>query len=69
VTDVIENTFDGMAIKRYSSSGELERHVRLIKTTNPYQTIELLADETFDYSLLMNLIEAQPVKKQAFKRK
>jgi len=69
VTDVIENKFDGMAIKRYSSSGELERHVRLIKTTNPYQTIELLADETFDYSLLMNLIEAQPVKKQAFKRK
>lgn len=69
VTDVIENTFDGMEIKRYSSSGKLKRHVRLNKTTNPYQTIELLADETFDYSLLMNLIEAQPVKKQAFKRK
>lgn len=67
--DVIENKFDGIQIKRYSSSGGLKRHIRFNKTTSNYQNIELQADETFDYSLLMNLIEVQPVKKQAVIRK
>lgn len=68
--DVMENESDGVQIKRYSSSGRLKRHV-LFGTTvkNIYQHIELRAYETFNYSLLMNLIEAQPVKTQMQKRK
>jgi hypothetical protein len=63
--DVIENESAGNEIKRYSSSGALKRHIRFIKTAkNIHQRIELLANETFDYSLLMNLIEARPVKRK-----
>jgi len=52
-----------MEIKRYSSTGALKRRILFNKTTkNIYQRIELQANELFDYSLLMNLIEAQPVK-------
>jgi hypothetical protein len=61
--DVIDKESEGAQIKRYSSSGILERHIRFNKTAkNIYQIIELQANETFDYSLLMTLIEAQPVK-------
>jgi hypothetical protein len=59
--DVTKDKVDGMQIKRYSSSGALKRHIRFYKTAkNIYQRIELRAYEIFDYSLLMNLIEAQP---------
>ena len=61
--DVIENKSAGTEIKRYSSSGALKRHINfngMVK--NVYRSIELQAYETFDYSLLMTLIEAQPVK-------
>ena len=68
--DVIESESDGKQVKRYTSSGALKRHVLFNKTTkNIYQRIELQAYETFDYSLLMNLIEAQPVKSRAVRRK
>jgi hypothetical protein len=68
--DVIENKPEGMEIKRYSFIESLKRHVKFNKTKdNIYQNIELQAYETFDYSLLMTLIESQPVKKQAVKRK
>ena len=68
--DVIENKSEDMEIKRYSSTGALKRRILFNKTTkNIYQRIELQANELFDYSLLMNLIEAQPVKTQAVKRK
>jgi hypothetical protein len=68
--DVIENESAGTEIKRYSSSGALKRHVLFSKTAKSiYQSIELQANETFDYSLLLNLIEAQPVKVKIFKRK
>ena len=61
--DVITDKSEGTAIKRYSSSGSLKRHISFGKTAkNIYQRIELLANETFNYSLLMTLIEAQPVK-------
>jgi hypothetical protein len=61
--DVIENKSTGAEVKRYSSSDSLKRHVRFYKKTkNVYQRIELQAHEAFDYSLLMALIEAQPVK-------
>lgn len=68
--DVTENQSDGIQTKRYSSSGALERIISFNKRTkNIYQRIELQADETFDYSLLLNLIEAQPVKTKMFRRK
>jgi len=61
--DVINDESSGLQIKRYSSSGALKRHVLFDKTKNIYQRIELLAYETLDYSLVMNLIEAKPFKK------
>ena len=68
--DVITDKSKGMEIKRYSSPGVLKRHVRFNKTAgNIYQRIELQANEQFNYSLLMTLIEAQPVKTKRFKRK
>lgn len=68
--DVTENKSAGTQIMRYSSSGVLKRHICFNKTTkNIYQRIELQADETLDYSLLMTLIEAQPVKKEFLQKK
>jgi hypothetical protein len=68
--DVITDKSKGTEIKRYSSSGMLKRHVRFNKTAgNIYQRIELQANEQFNYSLLMTLIEAQPVRTKRFKRK
>ena len=50
-------------IKRYSSSGTLKRHVIYDKAEEDiYQLIELRASETMDYSLLMTLMEAQPIR-------
>lgn len=63
--DVIADKSEGIAIKRYTSDGILKRHVKFNKTTaNIYQRIELQANEVFDYSLLMTLIEAEPVKNE-----
>jgi len=63
--DVITDKSEGMAIKRYSSAGILKRQVKFKKTAgNIYQSIELQANETFNYSLLMTLIEAQPVESE-----
>ena len=67
--DVIENKSEGTAIKRYSSAGILKRHVKFNKTAgNIYQSIELQADETFNYSLLMTLIEAEPVESKLLQK-
>ena len=61
--DVITDNSEGIGIKRYTSNGILKRHVKFNKTTeNIYRSIELQANETFNYSLLMTLIEAEPVK-------
>jgi hypothetical protein len=63
--DVITDESEGTAIKRYSSAGILKRQVKFNKTAgNIYQSIELQANEIFNYSLLMTLIEAQPVKSE-----
>jgi len=63
--DVITDELEGTAIKRYSSAGILKRHVKFNKTAgNIYQSIELQANEVFNYSLLMTLIEAQPVESE-----
>jgi hypothetical protein len=63
--DVITDKSEGMAIKRYTSDGILKRQVKFNKTTvNIYQSIELQANEVFNYSLLMTLIEAEPVKSE-----
>jgi hypothetical protein len=67
--DVIENKSEGTAIKRYSSAGILKRHVKFNKTAgNIYQSIELQANETFNYSLLMTLIEAEPVESELLQK-
>lgn len=61
--DVIADKAEGTEIKRYSPAGILKRQIKFKNTAgNIYQNIELQAYETFDYALLMNLIEAQPVK-------
>jgi hypothetical protein len=62
--DVIKHESSGLQIKRYSPSGALKRHILFNEAVkNIYQRIELRAYETFDYSLVMNLIEAKPLKK------
>jgi len=62
--DLIENKSNDMQIRRYSSSGTLKRHVNFTdKRKNMYQRIELTANEIYDYSLTMNLIESQRLKK------
>ncbi|MFZ3103520.1 MAG: hypothetical protein WA096_02270, partial [Smithella sp.] len=68
--DVINDKSEDTVIKRYSSAGILKRQIKFSKTTgNIYQTIELQANEAFNYSLLMTLIEAQPVKKEFLQKK
>jgi len=63
--DVITDKSEGIAIKRYAPGGILKRQVKFNKTTgNIYQSIELQANEAFNYSLLMTLIEAEPVKNE-----
>jgi hypothetical protein len=63
--DVITDKSEGIAIKRYTSAGILKRQVKFNKmTANIYQSIELQANETFNYSLLMTLIESEPVKSE-----
>jgi hypothetical protein len=60
--DVIATPTEGMEIKKYSSRGSLKRGIKLGGTAeNAYRHIELTAKETFDYSLLMTLIEAVPI--------
>ncbi len=62
--DVIKNESAGAEIKRYSSSSALKRHILFDKMAKSfYQHIELRAYEAFDYSLVMNLIEAKSFKK------
>jgi len=69
-TDVINDKMEGIAVKRYSSSGILKRYIKFNKAAgNIYQNIELLAYETFNYSLLMNLIEAQPTERKYLREK
>jgi hypothetical protein len=59
--DVLSNQPKGIEIKRYSSCGSLKRHVKFERMDeNIYQSIELEANELFNYSLMMTLIEAEP---------
>ncbi len=63
-TDVSAHQQGNIDIKRYSTGGGLKRHVKFNNRAgeNIYQSIELDAKELPNYSLLMMLIEAQPVK-------
>ncbi len=68
--DVIACKAEGTEIKRYSSAGIIKRQIKFKEISgNIYQRIELQAYETFDYSLLMNLVEAQPVKSKLLRTK
>ena len=67
--DVIADKSEVMTINRYSSAGILKRHVKFNKTAgNIYQSIELQANETFNYSLLMTLIDAQPAESELLQK-
>lgn len=60
--DVAERQPEGIEIRKYSSYGNLKRQIKLNRMAeNPYQSIELQAKELFNYSLLMTLIEAEPL--------
>lgn len=60
--DVVARTPENIEINRYSADGSLERRVKLdITSGNIYQNIELTAKDTFNYSLVMKLIEAEPL--------
>jgi hypothetical protein len=59
--DVIARLPEGIEINRYSACGSLQRQIQINPTTeNIYQNIKLTAKETFNYSLIMTLIEAVP---------
>ena len=61
--DVIAGKPESTEIKKYSVSGSLKRYIKITqKAGNPYSIIELQGSEMVDYTLLMTLIEAQPVK-------
>lgn len=58
--DVIASIRGETAIRRYTSRGALQREITLgDATVKPYEHIELLSEGLVDYSLIMNLIEAQ----------
>ncbi len=62
--DVSAHQQGNIDIKLYSAAGSLKRHVNFNNKAKEsiYQSIELYAKELPNYSLLMTLIEAQPVK-------
>jgi len=60
--DVIARRAEGMEINKYSSWNNWKRRIRLNSTAEHiYRNIELTAQETFNYSLRMTLIEAEPL--------
>lgn len=60
--DVIEKDSLKNEIKLYASSGALKRHILLDQSgKDVYRHIELSASETFDYKLVMTLVEVQPI--------
>lgn len=60
--DVIARQQEGIEINKYSAYGSPERRIKLNRNAeNVYQSIELKAKETFNYSLVMTLIEAEPI--------
>lgn len=60
--DVISKTPEEMEINKYSEYGSLQRRIKINPAAgNNYQYIELSAKETFNYSLKMTLIEAEPL--------
>ncbi len=60
--DVIARLPEGMDINKYSAYGNWQRRIKLNLTSeNVYSSIELSAKETFNYSLLLTLIEAEPL--------
>lgn len=59
--DVVTRRREEVDITRYSVCGNWKRRVRLQHAGNIYRTIELTARETFNYSLKMVLIEAEPL--------
>jgi hypothetical protein len=60
--DVIARPSDVLEIKKYAADASLKRQIKLNRDGgNYYQRIELQAIETFNYSLIMTLIEAEPI--------
>lgn len=60
--DVTADRDERVHIRRYSEGGSLKRSVALAGgAANPYSVIELQASEMFKYTLMMTLIESEPV--------
>jgi hypothetical protein len=63
--DVIARQPEGIEINKYTAGGGLKRRIKLNRTEdNVYSSIELTANEFFNYSLIMTLIEAAPVESE-----
>jgi len=63
--DVIAKPQEKIEINRYSACGNPQRRVKLDRNAdNIYQRIELTAQDTFNYSLVMTLIEAEPLESE-----
>ena len=63
--DVVARLPEGIEINRYSAYGSWQRRIKLNLTSeNVYQKIELIAKETFNYSLILTLIEAEPLESE-----
>jgi hypothetical protein len=60
--DVIASGQGKTIVRRYTSRSVLQREITLVNApANPYEHVELLSRGMVDYSLIMNLIQAQPV--------
>ena len=63
--DVVAGPQETFEITRYAASGRRQRRIKLKHgADNFYQHIELTAQDAFDYSLLMTLVESEPVKSE-----
>ncbi len=63
--DVAARPQETFEITRYAASGRWKRRVKLKHGgDNFYQHIELTAQDAFDYSLLMTLVESEPAESE-----
>lgn len=64
--DVVARRPESIEINKYSACGSLKRRIKIKSAAeNVYSNIELTAKEKFNYSLIMTLIEAEPLESEA----
>ncbi len=63
--DVIARLREGIEINKYSAYGNWQRRIKLTRTAeNVYSGIELSARDAFNYSLILTLIESEPLESE-----